>query len=173
MTDIGRVILHTGDGKGKTTAALGTVFRALGHGHKVCVVQFLKGKGQYGERLMAARLDNLDWFICGRGFVFKSENIDRDREVALEGFQLAKEKIESDLYDLVVLDEITYLPLYNFLEVEKIVDLIAGRPKRLSVIMTGRGAHEKLIDLADTVSEMRSIKHGYEQGIHAQKGIEF
>jgi len=122
---------------------------------------------------MAAKLDNLDWFICGRGFVFNTDDIEQDRQVALEGFELAKEKIESDLYDLIVLDEITYLPLYNFMDVEKIVDLITNRPERLSVILTGRGAHERLIEIADTVTEMRSIKHGYEQGIKAQKGIEF
>jgi len=173
MKNPGRLIIHTGDGKGKTTAALGTVFRALGHGFKVCVIQFLKGKGEYGERRMAAQLENLDWFICGRGFVFNTENIEQDRQVALEGFELAKEKIESDQYDLVVLDEITYLPLYNFLDVEKIVELLKNRPERLSVIMTGRGAHERLIEIADTVSEIKSIKHGYEQGIKAQKGIEF
>lgn len=173
MKNPGRLIIHTGDGKGKTTAALGTVFRALGHGFKVCVIQFLKGKGEYGERLMAAQLENLDWFICGRGFVFNTENIEQDRQVALEGFELAKEKIESDSYDLIVLDEITYLPLYNFLDVEKIVELLNNRPERLSVIMTGRGAHDRLIEVADTVSEIKSIKHGYQQGIKAQKGIEF
>jgi cob(I)alamin adenosyltransferase len=173
MVDVGRVIVNTGNGKGKTTAALGTAFRALGHGHKVCIVQFLKGKGQYGERLMAEKFANLDWFICGRGFVFRKENIDDDRKVAQEGFQLAKEKIEGDEYDLVVLDEITYLPHYAFLEVEKIVELIQNKPKRLSIIMTGRDADPKLIQIADTVSSIESVKHGYEQGIKAKKGIEF
>lgn len=173
MTDKGRVIVNTGNGKGKTTAALGTAFRALGHGKKVCVIQFLKGQGKYGERLLAEKLENLDWFICGKGFVFKTENIEEDRRVALEGFQLASEKVTSDLYDLIILDEITYLPLYNFLEVEKIVDLIDNRPARLSIIITGRDAHPRLIELADTVSVMEPAKHAYEQGIKAQKGIEF
>ena len=173
MTDIGRVVLHTGNGKGKTTAALGTAFRALGHGHKVCVIQFLKGKGKYGERVMAGEIANLDWFICGRGFVFNKENIEEDRLVAREGFALAREKVESDYYDLIILDEITYLPHYDFLEVDKIVELIRYKPKRLSIIMTGRSAHPKLIEIADTVSVIDSLKHGYEQGIKAQKGIEF
>jgi len=173
MSNIGRVIVNTGNGKGKTTAALGTVFRALGHGHKVCIIQFLKGKGQYGERIMAEKLENLDWFICGRGFVFKKENIDEDRTVAREGFELAREKIESDLYDLIVLDEITYLPHYDFLDVEKIVEVIMKKPQRLSVILTGRDADPKLLEIADTVSEIESVKHGYEQGIKAKKGIEF
>jgi cob(I)alamin adenosyltransferase len=173
MTVNGRVIVNTGNGKGKTTAALGTAFRALGHGKKVCVIQFLKGQGEYGERVMAKTLDNLDWYICGKGFVFKKENIEDDRRVAQEGFQLAKEKIESDLYDLIILDEITYLPLYNFLDVERIVDVIKNKPQRLSVIMTGRDADMKLIDIADTVSRIDPVKHAYESGIKAQKGIEF
>lgn len=173
MVDKGRILLITGNGKGKTTAALGTVFRALGHGQRVCVIQFLKGKGQYGERLMAERLDNLDWFICGKGFVFIKENIDEDRAVARQGFALAEEKIASDLYDLIVLDELTYLPLYDFLPVEKILAALRAKPERLSIIITGRGAGQQLIDLADTVSVIESKKHAYEQGIKAQKGIEF
>jgi cob(I)alamin adenosyltransferase len=173
MTERGRVIVNTGNGKGKTTAALGTAFRALGHGKIVCVVQFLKGQGRYGERVMAEKLENLDWFICGKGFIFKKENIEEDRQVALEGFQLAKELVGSDRYDLIILDEITYLPLYDFLEVEKIVELIQSKPKRLSIIITGRDAHPRLIEIADTVSVIESAKHAYEQGIKAQKGIEF
>ncbi|WP_240744182.1 cob(I)yrinic acid a,c-diamide adenosyltransferase [Desulfopila sp. IMCC35006] len=173
MTDRGRVIVNTGNGKGKTTAALGTAFRALGYGKKVCVIQFLKGKGKYGERLMAEKLANLDWFICGKGFVFTKENIEEDRRVALEGFELAKKQVESDRYDLIILDEITYLPLYNFLDVEKIVELVRNKPERLSIIMTGRDAHPRLVEIADTVTAMEPVKHAYEQGIKAQKGIEF
>ena len=173
MADNGRIIVITGNGKGKTTAALGTAFRALGHGQKVCVIQFLKGQGKYGERIMAGKMENLDWFICGKGFVFSKENIEEDREVARLGFALAQEKISSDFYELVILDEVTYLPHYDFLEVERIVELLRSKPKRLSVIMTGRNADVKLIDIADTVSVIESIKHAYEQGIKAQKGIEF
>ncbi len=173
MSEKGRVIINTGDGKGKTTAALGTAFRALGHGKKVCVVQFIKGKGQYGERIMAEKLENLDWFICGKGFVFTKENIDEDRQIAQEGFALAKEKVESDQYDLIILDEITYLPLYDFLDVEKIIELIATKPERLSLILTGRDADAKLMEMADTVSIIEPFKHAYKQGIKAQRGIEF
>jgi cob(I)alamin adenosyltransferase len=173
MANHGRIIVITGNGKGKTTAALGTAFRALGHGQKVCVIQFLKGQGKYGERLMAGKVENLHWFICGKGFVFSKENIEEDRQVAQQGFALAKEKITSDLYDLVILDEITYLPHYDFLEVQHIVDLLQNKPERLSVIMTGRNADPRLIAIADTVSVIESAKHAYEQGIKAQKGIEF
>lgn len=173
MNEDGRIIVITGNGKGKTTAALGAAFRALGHGQKVCVIQFLKGQGKYGERLMAGKTDNLDWFICGKGFVFNKENIEEDRDVARDGFALAEEKILSDLYDLVILDEITYLPHYDFLAVEHIVGLLRQKPKRLSVILTGRNADPQLVEVADTVSNIQCIKHAYEKGIKAQKGIEF
>lgn len=173
MSDIGRIIVNTGKGKGKTVAALGSAFRALGHGHKVCMIQFLKGQGKYGERLMAEKFDNLDWFICGRGFVFRKENIDDDRKAAQKGFQLAKEKVESDQYDLIILDEITYLIHYNFVDVDQIIKLIRNKPKRLSLILTGRDADPKLIEVADTVSSIDSIKHAYDKDIKAQKGIEF
>jgi len=173
MSSKGRVIVNTGDGKGKTTAALGTAFRALGHGQKVCVIQFLKGQGSYGERIQAAQFTDLDWHICGKGFVFNKEDIEEDRKVAQEGFALAKHVIEGDIYDLVILDEITYLPLYDFLPVEEIVTLLRERPPRLNVILTGRNAPAELIEIADTVSEIKVVKHAYEKGIKAQKGVEY
>ncbi len=173
MAEEGRIIIHTGDGKGKTTAALGTAFRALGHGHKVCVIQFIKGKGAYGERLLAEKLDNLDWHICGKGFVFKKEKVDEDRKTAEEGFSLARNIINSDRYDLVVLDELTYLPVLDFLDVETIVETLKNKPKRLNIIITGRNAAAELIEIADTVSENKVVKHAFQDGIKAQKGIEF
>ena len=173
MKTKGRIIIHTGDGKGKTTAALGTVFRALGHGQKVCVIQFIKGQGKYGERILAEKLENLDWHICGKGFVFKKENVEEDRKIAEEGFRLAAEIIASDRYDLVVLDELTYLPALDFLAKEKIVETLRSKPERLSIIVTGRKAPPELVVIADTVSEVRVVKHAYQQGIKAQKGIEF
>jgi len=169
----GRIIVNTGNGKGKTTAALGTVFRALGHGQRVCVIQFLKGQGKYGERIFAESQENLDWFICGKGFVFRKDDIEEDRKIARKGFELAREKISSDLYDLVVLDEITYLPLYDFLDVQEIVETLQHKPQRLSVIMTGRNAAAELVGIADTVTDMQPVKHAYEDGIKAQKGVEF
>ena len=173
MEKKGRIIIHTGDGKGKTTAALGTVFRALGHDHKVCVIQFIKGQGKYGERLFAEQIENLDWHICGKGFVFKKEQIDEDKKVAEDGFALAAESIASDRYDLVVLDELTYLPNLGFLPIEKIVETLVAKPKRLNVIITGRDAPQELVELADTVSDITVIKHAYQKGIKAQKGVEF
>ncbi len=173
MKTQGRIIIHTGDGKGKTTAALGTVFRALGHGQKVCVIQFIKGQGKYGERILAEKLENLDWHICGKGFVFKKENVEEDRKIAEEGFRLAAEIIASDRYDLVVLDELTYLPALDFLAAEKIVETLRSKPERLNIIITGRKAPPELVEIADTVSEVGVVKHAYQQGIKAQKGIEF
>ena len=173
MKTQGRIIIHTGDGKGKTTAALGTVFRALGHGQKVCVIQFIKGQGKYGERILADKLENLDWHICGKGFVFKKENVEEDRKIAEEGFRLAAEIIASDRYDLVVLDELTYLPALDFLAAEKIVETLRAKPERLNIIVTGRKAPPELVEIADTVSEVGVVKHAYQQGIKAQKGIEF
>jgi cob(I)alamin adenosyltransferase len=169
----GRIVIHTGDGKGKTTAALGTVFRALGHDQKVCVIQFIKGQGKYGERVFAEKLENLDWHICGKGFVFNKENLDEDRMVAEEGFALAAEVIASDRYDLVVLDELTYLPVLGFLPVEKIVETLISKPQRLTIIITGRKAPQELIEIADTVSDITVVKHALQQGIKAQKGVEF
>ena len=173
MAPQGRIIIHTGDGKGKTTAALGTAFRALGHGQKVCVVQFIKGQGDYGERLLAQKLDNLDWHICGKGFVFRKEQVDEDRKTAEEGFSLARDIINSDRYDLVILDELTYLPTLDFLDVATIVETLKNKPKRLSIIITGRNAAAELIEIADTVSENQVVKHAFKDGIKAQKGIEF
>ena len=173
MKTKGRIIIHTGDGKGKTTAALGTVFRALGHGQRVCVIQFIKGQGDYGERVFAETLDNLDWHICGKGFVFKKENVEEDRKIAEQGFALASEMINSDRYDLVVLDELTYLPALDFLPSAEIVQTLRAKPERLSIIITGRNAPPELLEIADTVSEVKVVKHAYQQGIKAQKGIEF
>lgn len=169
----GRIIINTGDGKGKTTAALGTAFRALGHGQKVCVIQFIKGQGKYGERLLAEQLENLDWHICGKGFVFKKEQLEEDRKVAEQGFALAEKVIAEDAYDLLILDELTYLPQLDFLPVARIVAALKSKPRRLSIIITGRNADPELIEIADTVSDMQVIKHAFSSGIKAQKGVEF
>lgn len=173
MKSKGRILINTGDGKGKTTAALGLALRILGHGGRVCMIQFVKGKGDYGERLFAGTIENLEWHICGKGFVFNKEEISADRKVAEQGFLLASEKMLSDRFDLVILDEITYLPLYGFLEVEKIVDLLNNKPEGLSVVLTGRNADKDLISVADTVTSMEVVKHAYNQGMRAQKGIEY
>ncbi len=170
---MGRIIVNTGNGKGKTTAALGLAFRALGHGQRVCVIQFLKGKGDYGERLFAETIKNLEWHICGKGFVFKKKELAADREVARQGFELAREKIRGNTFDLLILDEITYLPRYGFLDVSIIVELLSNRPERLNIVVTGRDADAALCGLADTVTRMEAVKHAFNDGVKAQKGIEY
>ena len=173
----GIIILNTGNGKGKTTAALGTAFRAIGHGFRVCIIQFIKGQGNYGERITARdKFDSekeLEWHIQGEGFTWNSKDLEIDKTTAKRGFQLAKEKIESGDYDLIILDELTYLPNYNFLEVEEIISVLRKKPSNLNIIITGRDAKQELIDIADTVTEMKAIKHAYDNGIKAIKGIEF
>lgn len=173
MASSGRIIIHTGDGKGKTTAALGTAFRALGHDQKVCVIQFLKGQGDYGERIMAQRMPALEWHVCGRGFVFTKEAIEADRSVAREGFALARQKMLSGAFDLIILDEVTYLSSFDFVTVDELVYLLQEKPASLSVILTGRNAAPELIAVADTVTECQSVKHAFEAGIKAHEGIEF
>lgn len=173
MQVLGRIIINTGEGKGKTTAALGMAFRALGHGHRVCVVQFIKGKGSYGERLFAEKIERLDWHVCGKGFVFNRDHFSEDQLVAQAGFELAKEKISSDRYDLLILDELTYLPQFGFIPVDEIVAALRNKPPRLTIVITGRKAQQDLIEIADTVTDMQSLKHAYQDGIKAQKGVEY
>jgi cob(I)alamin adenosyltransferase len=169
------VILHTGNGKGKTTAALGTAFRAMGHGWRVCMVQFIKGKWKPGEVRMASKLaaGQFEVIPMGEGFTWESENLEKDKATAQRAWAIAKEKLLSGDFQLVILDEITYTITYKFLDLDDILDTIRQRPSHVNVIMTGRGAHPALVELADLVSEVHEVKHPYRQGILAQVGIEY
>ncbi len=168
------LMVNTGNGKGKTTAALGLAFRAIGHGYKVCIIQFIKGSWKYGETETAARLkDLIDFNIMGRGFTFKSDDINKDIALAKKAWETAKNKILSKDYKLVILDEITYLFSYGILDEDKAMHFLANRPSEVHILITGRGASEKLINAADMVTEMKDVKHHYKAGIKAQKGIEF
>jgi len=170
----GLLMVFTGNGKGKTTSALGMTFRALGHGKKVCFIQFIKGSWKYGEINAADRLkDLIDFNIMGRGFTFKSDDINKDTALAKKAWETAKNKILSKDYNLVILDEITYPFSYGILDEDKAIEFLANRPSQVHVLITGRGASEKLMDAADMVTEMKDIKHHYKAGIKAQKGIEF
>ena len=170
----GLLMVFTGNGKGKTTSALGMTFRALGHGKKVCFIQFIKGSWKYGELEAAKRFDDLlDFHVMGRGFTWKSDDLAKDIALAREGWEFAKKIIAGNQYQLVVLDELTYLASYKMIDEQEIVDVLTGRDPSLHVVVTGRGAGEKLCRAADLVTEMREIKHHYMQGIKAQKGIEF
>lgn len=170
----GLVAVFTGNGKGKTTASLGLAFRALGHGQRVCIVQFIKGSWKYGEMEAAKKFAPLlDFHVMGRGFTWKSDDLDKDKAVALEAWEFARKVVEENRYALVILDELTYLPHYGMLDEEEILSMLANKPKDLHVVITGRYASQKLIDAADLVTEMTEIKHPYNSGVKAQKGFEF
>lgn len=170
----GLLIVLTGDGKGKTTSALGMALRTAGHGLRVCFIQFIKGSWHYGELDAVKRFaDLIDFHVMGRGFTWKSENLEEDVTLAREGWNLACRAIDSGTYHLVVLDEFTYLLHYRMLETESCLRSLASRRPEQHVVITGRYAPQPLIDAADLVTEMRVIKHPLKSGIRAQQGIEF
>jgi cob(I)alamin adenosyltransferase len=172
----GLILINTGPGKGKTTAAMGTALRAVGNGMRVLMLQFLKGSWHYGE-LDAAKAfgDNFVLRQMGRGFVKigGAETDPEDIRLVEEAWEEARRAILSGDWDLVILDEINYAISYGMLDPAKVVDTLRERPDRVHVILTGRNAHPTLIAIADTVTEMRQLKHAYEQGTLAQKGIEY
>lgn len=170
----GLLIVNTGDGKGKTTAALGVAFRALGQGLRVCVIQFLKGSWKYGELEAAKRFEDLlDWHVRGRGFTWQSDNIEEDKRIAREAWDFAKGVIADNEHDLVILDELTYLITYGVLDMADVQGVLQKKPSDMHIIVTGRGAHAQLVAMADMVTEMTLVKHPFDKGIKAQKGIEF
>jgi cob(I)alamin adenosyltransferase len=167
------VIVNTGDGKGKTTAALGVLLRATGQNMRVVMLQFLKSKtGNWGEMRAAQRL-GVEIIPLGDGFTWMSKDLDKDRALAQECWQLCREKIESNQYDVVIMDEITYALNYGWLSLEEVLATLRNRNPLLHVIITGRDAPAGLTEYADMVTEMREVKHPYKTGIMAQKGIEF
>lgn len=170
----GLLIVYTGEGKGKTTAALGAVFRAWGHGLRVGVMQFIKSdQGRWGEVMAAERL-GIPWRTLGDGFVWDPARQQESRRLALAGWRQAQEMIASGAYDLLVLDELTYLFMFGWLAVEEALSwLRAHKPPALHLLITGRDAPLALLEAADLVTEMRAIKHPYDRGIAAQRGIEF
>ena len=173
LKDKGLIIINTGDGKGKSTAAFGVLFRAVGRGMKVGVVQFIKGKWKTGEGMHAEKLDSVDFFTIGRGFTWDSDDLDKDKEIAKEAWEKSKEFINDDKHEVVILDEITYAMNYNFIETEDVVNTLKNKPEMKHVIMTGRDCPEQIIEIADLVTEMKLIKHPYKKGIKAQIGIEY
>jgi cob(I)alamin adenosyltransferase len=169
----GLLIVYTGHGKGKTTAALGMVFRALGRDLAVTVVQFIKGKWKTGERLFAQKLPGLEFHVMGLGFTWESDDLARDKAAARAAWETAREAILSGQRDLVVLDELTYTFHYDFLPLDEVMEVLRTRPPHVHVVVTGRNAPEALVAAADLVSEMVSVKHPYQAGIKAQIGVDF
>lgn len=167
------VLINTGDGKGKSTAAFGTVLRAVSRGWKVGVVQFLKsGEWHVGEEKALTGL-GVDWWALGDGFTWDSADIGESEAIAVQAWERARQTIASGDYDLLVLDEVTYPINWGWLDVEEVVVALTGRPERTSVILTGRDAPDRLVEIADTVTEMKKVKHAYDRGVMARRGIDY
>ncbi|ABI78587.1 cob(I)alamin adenosyltransferase [Hyphomonas neptunium ATCC 15444] len=170
----GLVLVHTGDGKGKSSSAFGVIIRALGWKQKVGVVQFIKGKWITGEKqFFMALKDQVDWYTMGDGFTWDTQDRDRDIAAAEAAFAKAREMMERGDYDLIVLDEINIALRYDYLDVGAVIEGLKARSDRTSVILTGRNAKPELCEYADLVSEMTEVKHPFKAGIKAQRGIDF
>ena len=170
----GLVLVNTGNGKGKTTAALGVILRAWGRGFRICMIQFIKSSTASTGEVKAAKKLGIEWHKTGDGFTWLSKDMDETTALALHGWELAQEKIASGEYDLVVLDEFTYTMDFGWLDTREVLDwLRANKPPELHLIITGRNAPQELMDYADLVTEMGLIKHPHDEGIKAQPGIEF
>lgn len=167
------VLVNTGDGKGKSTAAMGMVMRSVARGWKVAVVQFIKsGKWKVGEEKIGLQL-GVVWDTGGDGFSWDSEDLDRSAELSRKTWEIGKDRIGAGRHRLVVLDEITYPINWGWIDVEEVVEALTNRPSGVNVVVTGRDAPAPLIGIADTVTEMRPVKHAYDQGIRAIRGIDF
>jgi cob(I)alamin adenosyltransferase len=167
------VIVNTGDGKGKSSSAFGVMVRAIARGWRVAVVQLIKsGQWKVGEEKVGRQL-GVDWWTIGEGFTWDSTDLTRDEAVAREGWSQAKALIAAGEHQLVILDEITYPMSWAWISTDDVVETIRNRPPTVNIVATGRDAPQALIDVADTVTEMRMVKHAYERGISAMKGIEY
>ncbi len=175
--DKGLLIVYTGDGKGKTTAALGMVIRAIGYGWKVCIIQFIKGSWKYGELDGIKRLSpNVELNVMGEGFVGiidDNKSFEEHRNAAKKALETSIEKMLSGLYELVILDELNVAVNLGLITQDELEELILRKPERLHLVITGRNARKWLIENADLVTEMKEIKHPFRKGILAQKGIDF
>lgn len=170
----GLLLVFTGNGKGKTTSAIGLSIRAAGNRIPVCFIQFIKGSWKYGELDALKRFDDIiDFHVMGRGFTWKSDDMEKDRELARSAWEKAKEAIAGGQYGMVVLDEFTYLLKYGMLEKDEVLEVLKNKPKDLHLVITGRDALPEIIEMADLVTEMQAVKHPYQSGVKAQKGIEF
>jgi cob(I)alamin adenosyltransferase len=168
----GILMVFTGNGKGKTTAAFGTALRACGHGKKVAAVQFIKGEWPNGERNLLEQ-HGVEFQVMSTGFTWDTQNRKTDTAACQLVWQQARRMLADDSVDLVILDEITYMVSMDYLDLDELVQALDQRPSQQSVIVTGRGCHRTLLDLADTVTEMRPVKHAFDAGIQAQQGIDW
>jgi cob(I)alamin adenosyltransferase len=167
------VLVNTGDGKGKSTAAFGVVMRGVARGWRVCVIQFIKSdKWKVGEEAVGRQL-GVDWLKGGDGFTWESPDLDESRGRAVAAWALAAATIAAGEHELVVLDELTYPLNYGWLPADEVLDAIRSRPDHVNVVATGRNAPDALVEIADTVTEMRKVKHAFDRGIRARRGIDF
>lgn len=175
--DKGLIIVYYGNGKGKTTAALGVALRALGYNHNVCMIQFIKGEWNYGEIHSSNRLSpNFELIVTGKGFVGiidDDHDIEEHIQSSRTGLKIAREKISSRKFDTVILDEINYALKLKLLEEEDIISLLKSKPEEVNIILTGNYITDEIVNMADLITEMREIKHPYKKGIKAKKGIDF
>ncbi len=171
---VGLIMVNTGNGKGKTTAALGTALRAVGCRFKVFMVQFIKGSWDYGELHTVERLaPYFEIKPMGEGFTWETKDKKRDTEVAVKAWEFCKELIRKNEHDLLIFDEINNAMDYEYLDVNDVVEALKNKPPEMHIILTGRNAPQQIIDIAHLVTELREIKHPFHQGIYAQKGIEY
>ncbi|MCD1127513.1 cob(I)yrinic acid a,c-diamide adenosyltransferase [Jinshanibacter sp. LJY008] len=170
--DRGLLLILTGNGKGKSTAAFGTVARAVGHGQKAAVIQFIKGSWACGERNLLSQ-HGVEFQVMSTGFTWETQNRASDTLAAQEVWQHGKKMLSNALLDLVVLDELTYMITYDYIALDEVIQALQRRPQGQTVIITGRGCHRMLIEMADTVSEIRPIKHAFDQGLQARQGIDW
>ena len=173
----GLTIVYTGKGKGKTTAALGIVLRAVGYKKKVCMIQFIKGTWHYGEMTSSKKLEpEFEMITVGKGFVGIIDDTspkEDHKEIAKEAIKISNEKIQSGKYDIVILDEINYAVNLDLISVKDVLNLIKSKPQKVDLVLTGNYAKDEIIEIADLVTEMREIKHPFQRGIKAKKGIDF
>lgn len=173
MQSRGRVIVYTGDGKGKTTAAFGAAMRASGHSLKVAVIQFIKGPWDYGELRAAKNCGNIEVTRIGSGFTWLAKDPAEPLQLARQAWTLSQEIASSDRYDLLILDELNCAVAEGYVNVEEVLSFLETRPNRLSIIITGRAAKPEIIEAADTATEMRCLKHIFADGVPARRGIEY
>jgi cob(I)alamin adenosyltransferase len=174
----GVIVVHDGHGKGKSTAAFGIAIRAAGHGQRVGLIQFIKGTWKTGEQAALARFPEIDHVVSGDGFTWNTQDRAQDIASARRGFELAKQMIEDSRgetpkYQVVILDELNIALRYDYLPIDEVVSALQAKPDELSIVVTGRDAKPELIAIADTVTRMEAVKHAFEAGIRARKGVDF
>lgn len=167
------LIINTGNGKGKSSSGFGMVARALGHGMKVGVVQFIKGRQDTGEESFFRRFPEVDYHVMGEGFTWETQDRQRDIEAAGAAWNKAKSMLTDAAYELILLDELNIALKYQYIDINEVIDHLQQRPAMQHVIITGRAAPPALIEIADTVTEMREVKHAFKNGIRMQKGLEY